>query len=133
METYYEIQLSPEFYKELHDIGYKWVTNVYRYRLLMISINRSGYNWDCVKSELIKPANIKSYQHGPSPREAWIEEVNKINTDRRERSDCGKLSHLSYCQNMELQRDLPNNSISDGESMAIYSKWLGIWSGSIKW
>lgn len=102
METYYEIQLSPEFYKELHDIGYKWVTNVYRYRLLMISIKRSGYNWDCVKSELIKPANIKSYQHGPSPREAWIEEVNK-------------------------------NSISDGESMAIYSKWLGIWSGSIKW
>tara|TARA_Y100001954_G_scaffold234706_1_gene290800 strand:+ start:1548 stop:1949 length:402 start_codon:yes stop_codon:yes gene_type:complete len=133
MESYYNTVLTPEFYKELHSIGYKWVINAERYRLLMLSVNRSGFSWESVKNTLLQERNIEFYKHGPSPREAWAEEVDKINTERRLRHGGSKLSELSYCQNMDWKKKEDTILLSDKESNEIYIKWENIRSGRISW
>ena len=47
--------------------------------------------------------------------------------------DYSKLTHLTWVQKMKMEQDLSNRLLSDTESMDIYRKWQGIWSGSIKW
>lgn len=133
MEDYYGMALTPELFNELHEIGYLWVTDLHRYNLLMMSIQRRGAGWESAKSALENPKNIKAYKNGPSPREAWIEEVNTLNQSRREHLDWSKLEHLTWVEKMKLEQELPNNSLSDGESLAIHNKWLAIWSGKRKW
>ena len=133
MQCYYGIQLTPEFYNELHHIGYHWVTDFNRYNLLMRSINCSGCSWESAKTKLQKPSNIDAYKYGPSPREAWIEEVNTINSKNQIKLDYSKLEYLTWAQKMKMEQDLPDKSLGDSESMDIYNKWLGIWSGRIQW
>lgn len=133
MQCYYGIQLTPAFYDELHDIGYHWVTDFNRYNLLMRSINCRGCSWESAKTELQKPSNMDAYKHGPSPREAWIEEVNTINSNNQITLDYSTLEHLTWAQKMKMEQDLPDKSLGDSESMDIYNKWLGIWSGRIEW
>ncbi len=133
MEYYYGMALTPEFFNELHEIGYNWATDHHTYNLLMMSINRRGAGWEVAKSALENPKFIKAYKNGPSPREAWIEEVNTLNQSRAEHLDWSKLEHLTWAEKMRLEQDLPNNSISGEESSAIYDKWLAIWSGNREW
>ena len=133
MDHYYGIQLTPEFYNRLHEIGYHWVTDFNRYNLLMISINCRGCSWDSAKTKLQNPSNMDAYKHGPSPREAWIDEVNSINSKNQIKLDYSTLEHLTWQQKMKMEQDLPDRSLGDSESMDIYNKWLGIWSGRIQW
>ena len=133
MEHYYGMALTPELFNELHQIGYLWVTDLYRYNLLMMSIQRRGSGWEEARSALENPKFIKAYKNGPSPREAWIEEVNTINHSRAEHLDYSKLEHLTWVEKMKLEQELPDNSMSDGESSDIYNKWLAIWTGKRKW
>ena len=133
MEFYYGIELTPEFFNELHKIGYLWVTDLHRYNLLMMSIGRQGAGWESAKSSLENPENIKAYKNGPSPREAWLEEVDRINRSREQKLDYTNLEHLSWGEKMRLEQNLPDNSISDAESLTIHNKWLAIWSGNKKW
>ena len=133
MEHYYGMALTPEFFNELHEIGYRWATNLYRYNLLMISIDRRGAGWEEAKSALENPKNINAYKNGPNSRQAWIEEVNTINRSRAAHLDCSKLEHLTWGEKMRLEQDLPDNSMSDTESLAIHDKWLAIWSGNREW
>ena len=133
MEHYYGMALTPEFFNELHEIGYRWATNLYRYNLLMISIDRRGAGWEEAKSALENPKNINAYKNGPNSRQAWIEEVNTINRSRAAHLDCSKPEHLTWGEKMRLEQDLPDNSMSDTESLTIHDKWLAIWSGNRKW
>jgi hypothetical protein len=133
MEHYYGMALTPEFFNELHEIGYRWATNLYRYRLLMMSVERQGAGWEEAKSALENPKNIKAYKNGPSSRQAWIEEVNRLNQSRAVHLDYSKLEDLTWGEKMRLEQDLPDNSMSDAESLAIHDKWLAIWSGNRAW
>ena len=133
MEHYYGMALTPEFFNELHEIGYRWATNLYRYRLLMMSVERQGAGWEEAKSALENPTNIKAYKNGPSSRQAWIEEVNRLNQSRAVHLDYSKLEDLTWGEKMRLEQDLPDNSMSDAESLAIHDKWLAIWSGKRAW
>ena len=133
MEDYYGMALTPELFNELHEIGYLWVTDLHRYNLLMMSIQRRGAGWEEAKSALENPKNIKAYKNGPSPREAWIEEVSRLNQSRAVHLDYSQLEHLTWGEKMRLEQDLPDNSMSDAESLAIHDKWLAIWSGKRAW
>ena len=133
MEHYHGMALTPELFDELHEIGYLWVTDLHRYNLLMISIDRRGAGWEEVQSALENPKNIKAYKNGPSPREAWIEEVDTLNRSRAVHLDWSKLEHLTWVEKMKLEQDLPDNKMSSTESGAIHNKWLAIWSGNRKW
>lgn len=133
MESYYGIPLTPEFYNRLHEIGYHWVTDFNRYSLLMRSIIRAGADWDTAKIELEKPTNIECFKNGPSEREGWIDEVNKLNEQRSIKLDYSTLDHLSWAEKMRMEQQLPDRSISDTESIDIYNKWSGRRSGRIKW
>ena len=133
MEHYCGMALTPELFNELHALGYHWVTDLHRYNLLMISIGRRGAGWKAAQSALENPNNIKAYKNGPSPREAWIDEVNTLNHSRAVHLDYSKLEDLTWGEKMRLEQDLPDNSMSDEESMAIHDKWLAIWSGNRKW
>jgi hypothetical protein len=133
MEHYYGMALTPEFFNELHETGYRWATNLYRYRLLMMSVDHQGAGWEEAKSALENPKNIKAYKNGPSSRQAWIEEVNRLNQSRAVHLDYSKLEDLTWGEKMRLEQDLPDNSMSDAESLAIHDKWLAIWSGKRAW
>lgn len=99
----------------------------------MMSIQRRGSGWEEAQSALENPKFIKAYKNGPSPREAWIEEVNTLNQSRAEHLDWSKLEHLTWVEKRKLELELPDNSISGTESSDIYNKWLAIWSGNRKW
>tara|TARA_Y100000389_G_C17435262_1_gene505103 strand:+ start:303 stop:704 length:402 start_codon:yes stop_codon:yes gene_type:complete len=133
MEYYYGMALTPELFNQIHEIGYLWVKDLHRYNLLMISIQRRGAGWEEAQSALENPKNIKAYKNGPSPREAWIEEVDTLNRSRAVHLDWSKLEHLTWGEKMRLEQEMPDNSISDAESLDIHDKWLAIWSGNRKW
>ena len=99
----------------------------------MMSVERQGAGWEEAKSALENPKNIKAYKNGPSSRQAWIEEVNRLNQSRAVHLDYSKLEDLTWGEKMRLEQDLPDNSVSDAESLAIHDKWLAIWSGKRAW
>ena len=133
MEAYYGTPLTVELYAELHDIGYKWVTSLERWRLLMRSIGQSGAHWKDSITELQNPRNIKCFKYGPSAREGWIYEVNKVNCERNVTLDYTKLHHLSWSDKMRLEFNLPNKSLSNEETLVIVDKWSGIQAGIVMW